>query len=177
MSSDSTPTPELGKFPGVMGPHTHRAVEKLKTGRPGDLLTRDEMATVVGRDCAVGSLGYGNVNSAIRHVEKYHGICWRWDREAQAWRCLNDVEKTKVQRACNQSSRRAARRGIVVGTTVDTSLLDEGARQEHNLNMSAAGMIYLCGGGAFRKRMEKIGVGQLREPDPAKLIEVMKRDT
>ena len=174
--ADDKLTPELGKFPGIMGPHTQRAVEKLKTGTPGDTITREQMTAVVGRDCSPNGMGYGNVNTAIRHTEKFHGICWRWDREDKAWRCLDDTQKTKVQRSYNQSSRRAARRGLVVGATVDMANLNDADKQEHNANMSAAGMIYLCGGGAFRKRLGNV-TGKLREPEPAQLIELMKQDS
>ncbi len=87
--TDEPIRPELGTF-GVMGPHTARAVERLKAGKPGDLLTRDEMATIIGRGCKTHELGYGNVNTAIRHTERHAGIVWRWDREAQALRCLSD---------------------------------------------------------------------------------------
>jgi hypothetical protein len=175
--TDQPFNPELGKFPGVMGPHTARAVEKLKDGKPGDLITRDQMATIIGRGCKTHELGYGNVNAAIKNVELAHGLVWRWDREVQAWRCLDDQQKMKVERSYTQQSRRKARRGLVVGGTVNQNNLTEDEQRDHQLNLSAAGMIYMCAGGAFRKRMATVGIGQLKEPEPSKLIELMKQDS
>mgnify|MGYP002642052879 CR=1 FL=1 len=175
--TDEPIRPELGTFPGVMGPHSARAVERLKAGQPGDLVTRDEMALVIGRGCKTHELGYGNVNTAIRHTERHAGIVWRWDREAQAWRCLSDQHKIKVERDYTKQSRAKARRGMIVGGTVDQSKLTDDERREHQLNLSATGMIYLCGGGAFRKRMAGAGVGQLIQPEPDKLIALMKQNT
>lgn len=173
--TDENQKPQVGPFPGKMVPHTARAIERLKKGQPGDTVTRDEMAQVIGRDCATGTLGYGNVCSAIRHVLREYGIAWEWAKDLQAWKYLNDDERVTATEGQIHRGRRRAKHGLQIALTVDSKNLTDERRQDHELNQAAAGMALLCASGAFRKRLKATGIAQLQEPDPAKLIELMKR--
>jgi hypothetical protein len=166
--------PDLGPFPGVMGPHTAKAVERLKTGQPGDALTRAQMADVIGRSCELHSNGYGNVNSAINHVEREHGVIWRWDKGLQAWKCLHDHEKVGDASGKIKRSRKLAKRAIRVAAHTDASKLSDDQRREHNLNTAQAGLLYLFGGGPFRKRLKQAALPNTHEPEVGKVIELMK---
>ena len=168
--------PEHGPFPGKLGPHTALAIERLKKGEPGDTVQPYQMAEIIGRPCHHSDPGYGNVNTAIRHVEANHGIVWRWDRTLKAWRCLHDGEKSAVQRGELGSARRRARRALKVGATVDRDKLSTSDRLDHDVNMSTAGMVFLASHGRFRKHIEATITegGKLQEPNMVKLIELMK---
>ena len=173
--SDTLMIPTVGTFPGVMGPHTQRAVEKLRDGKPGDIIDRPAMTMIVGRECTPGALGYGNVSTAIKHVERHYAIVWRWIKSDKAWRCLTEEEKMTVEHGYTKQSRRCARRGMVVGQSIDVAQLSSDQKRVHSVNQSVAGMIYLCVGGAFRKKLKAVE-STLREPEQEKLVELMKTE-
>lgn len=142
--------------------HTSKAIEHLKAGSHGDIVTRDQMAKIIDRDCSTGSLGYGNVNSAIRIVERESRIIWRWSREDAAWKCLGDSEQVAESQREIKRSRKHAKRSLTVAAAVQVAKLNEQERIAHNVNVSVAGAVVLFGGGATRKRLEK--VPSVREP-------------
>lgn len=161
--------------PGVMGIHSSRAVDYLKTGTPGDTVTREKMAEIIGRPCGVNSLGYGNVTSAIRHVEHQFRIVWRWCRDGKVWKCLDDSERVGVLQDDVRIARKRINRGIRAASTADVSKLSLERKRELGIAMAAAGVMSLCGGSSFAKRLEKISTPH--EPDASKLIELMNGKT
>ena len=160
--------PQLGPFPGQMHYTTAKAIEVLKHGTPGQTITRAAMAEEIGRSCELGTNGYGNVNSAIRHVENHHGVVWRWDREAKAWRCLGAGECVTESETQIKGARKRAARSLRVAKAVDVAKLDDDQRRDHNLNVAVASMLTATGGGAFRKRLAE--KPSLRQPDTGKVL-------
>ena len=160
--------------PGIMGIYSSRAVDFLKAGNPGDTVTREKMAEIIGRSCDTNQLGYGNVQSAIKHVETRYSIVWRWCKDAKSWKCLDDWERSGVTKETVRLSRKRIRRGLRVANTVDVSKLSTDQKREHGVTVAMAGVMSLCGGGNFAKRLEKID--EPLEPDATKLIELMKRN-
>jgi hypothetical protein len=167
--------PDRGPFPGVMGIHTQRAVDALKKGTPGDTYTRREMAEIIGRQCDPNSLGYGNVQSAIRHVETNDGIIWRWDRSDKCWKCLDDDERLQSVDHGIKRHRRGIKREIRVTQTIDPQNLTEDRKRDLELTQIQALMSSQALSGGFHKRLKSNGDSQFREPEPTKLIELMKR--
>jgi hypothetical protein len=166
---------QQGKFFGIMGIHTARAIERLKEGVPGDTITRDEMKHIIGRSCDVNSLGYGNVNSAIHAVERDHGVVWSWDRDKQAWLCLNDGEKLTKIRDLVGSAKRRSSRAIRVTKAVEYTKLNEDQRRDFTVLTAITGMIRLCGGTAFRHQLEKNVDDKLFiEPPSTDLVKLMR---
>lgn len=165
-----------GPFPGVLGPHTFAAVQRLKDGKPGDSFTPEEMEQIIGKECGPQTPGYGNVYSAIKRVEAEYNVIWRWVSSEKAWRCLNDSERQTEVRGRIKRSARHARRTMRIGMGTDRSKLTPEQTAELNIDIARAGMIQLCGSASFRNRL--IGTvtqnAALREPDPAKLVELMQ---
>ena len=162
------------RIPGTLGIHTQRAIDRLKEGSPGNTLDRNQMEAIIGRKCGHTDLGYGNVCTAIRHVESNFGVVWRWCRAAKVWLCLDDSEVVGVAGVGIQRARRTAGRAVRVGQCVDVTKLDETTRLNHAVNQVAASMMKTCGGGTFRNRLAKCsGLDALQHPDPQKLITLM----
>ena len=157
--------------PGIMGIHASRAVERLKTGKPGDSINREQMADIISRPCHATSPGYGNVQSAINRVEIDHGIVWRWDRGAQAWVCLTHSQKVGVLKDSVRTARKRVSRGLRVANTVDMRELTDEQKQECGLMIATAGVMRLCGGSGFAKKLQAIE--KPREPDTSKLLALM----
>ncbi len=154
--------------------HTSRAVDALKEGKPGDLISRDDMAKIIGRDCDSGSNGYGNVRSAADHVRATFGVVWNWDKSAQAWRCLNDIEKSELSISGVKKARRTIGKSLKVAALVNEDALSDDQKKEHRLNCVVAGTMQLFGKPEFRKKLSAAN-GSLVEPNPQKVIELMKR--
>ena len=162
----------LGPFPGIQHPCTVKCIERLKQGKPNELISRDQMAGIIGRECSPGDPGYANVNSAINQVEKGYGIVWRWDKTAKAWRCLDDAGKIGVAKGGISRARKIATRSLRVSSCVNHETLSSDAKQAHNLNVAVAGMLAIAASGSFRKTLAQ--EGQLSQPNVMKLLSVMK---
>lgn len=133
--------------------HTSKAIDKLKEGKPGDLITRAEMATIIDRDCSAGSLGYGNVNSAIRAVEREHRIVWRWSRDDKGWKCLDSTSCVAESASAIRRARRQGKRSLRVSAAVNVAELNDQDRIVHNVNVAIAGAVELFGSSSARKRL------------------------
>ena len=152
---------------------TSKAIDRFKTGSHGDLVTREQMQAVTGESCELGTNGYGHVNTAIKHVETTYGIVWRWDRNRQAWRCLDDAEKVHCSGQLNKAARRKVSRSLRVAASVDESTLDNDQHRDHQLNVVAASLALTSVSAPLRKRLDKKG-GALVGPDYEQLAELVR---
>jgi len=133
--------------------HTSKAIDLLKTGKPGDMITRKEMAKAIDRDCATNTKGYGNVNTAIRRVEREFHIVWRWSRADRAWKCLGSADSVNEAKRHSESARKQARRSLTVSAAVKVSELTTEQRLAHNVNVAVAGAVVLFAGKRGRDRL------------------------
>ena len=133
---------------------TSAAIDKLKLGKPGDTITRDDMAKVVKESCELGTPGYGSVNTAIKHCETNYQIVWRWDRDLKAYKCLNNSESVRVGGQLMRRARTKAKRSLRVASSVDEKKLTDEERRDHSLNVLSAGLMVTAGSSSFQKRVE-----------------------
>jgi hypothetical protein len=133
---------------------TSKAIDKMKVGKHGDTITRDEMSQITGESCELLSRGYSHVQSAIRRVEVEFGVVWRWHRELQAWYCLDDSERVKCAGGLNRVIAKRANRSLRVSATVDDANLSESDRRDHQLNIIASGIASMSVSSPFRKRLK-----------------------
>lgn len=170
-NGEATVDTRPGITPGI---YTTRAIDFLKAGKPGDVVTREKMTNIIGRDCGLNSLGYGNVNSAIRICERDHKIVWRWDRNEKVWVCLDGSQAVDAGYSHRQRARKEVKRSLVVANSIDAGKLSDDKRRDLGVLKAAAGVMLLAGGTSFAKRLQAIGTNQPTEPDAARLIELMK---
>jgi hypothetical protein len=159
---------------GGLSLHTTRAMNRLADGKPGDLITRDEMAGIIGRDCNPGDKGYGNVGSAIRACIRERGVVWQWSRPDQAWKCLNPAECVGETTRGISGGFRKVNRALRVAATVNPEGLDNDTRREHSLNIAIAGAMRVMGHGGTRKKLEA-KVETIAEPDVGKVLRLMQK--
>jgi hypothetical protein len=93
------------------GVHTSKAIELLKTGKPGDTLTDEQVSAHVGKNCGVGKAGYGNLVTAMNRVLKDHGVLWVRVRGARALKCCKWDEKHESAGGDMKRAYRAAKKG------------------------------------------------------------------
>jgi len=158
-------------FRSGMSLFTSRAVDILKAGKEGDSIDRDQMGKHIGRLCEPGDKGYANVLSAIRKVEREHGIVWRWDRTAMAWRCLNDTQKVSETSNGIAKSRRVAHRALRVASGVNTSKLTQDELKQHSRNVALAGIMEMAGRGDTQKKLAD--VSEVKLPDLKSFVKLL----
>lgn len=172
--SDGPISVAVERFRSGLCLHTSRAVDLLSTGKPGDKLTREQMAEKVGRDCSPDGTGYGNVQSAIRLCEREKGIVWRWIKADNCWRCLTPQECVNETSKCITGGFRRVSRGLRVAATVDPKRLDDETRREHSLNVTLAGFMRIAGHGSTRSKLATSSE-RLSEPDVGKVLALMQK--
>lgn len=173
---DETTTPDVGPFPiGAQTIWTRRAIDALHKGRPGETITADEMAQIIGRDCRSQDKGYTNVTSAIRHCLTHYEILWQWQRGEDHWKCLNDEERVAYVLNQNKRAFRASGRTLKVAATIDETKLSDAVRGEYQRATVTTQVIRLCGSSPFRKRLANHQGAKLTQPDVGRLIELMQK--
>ena len=155
-------------FRSGMCRHTAAAVEVFKAGTPGSTKTREEMAKTIGRDVEHGSLGYGNVMSAIRHVERMCGIVWRWDKTSQVFRCLNSSQAVADAQQSLRRSGKFARKALLTSSTVKVEELTEEERGQYRATCIQAELTRLSVNGDIHKRLS--AVNEVKTVDAKKLM-------
>lgn len=155
-------------FRAGMCRHTAAAVEVFKEGKPADTKTREEMAAIIGRDVDIGSLGYGNVMSAIRHVERLFGIVWRWDKSSQCFRCLNSSQAVADAQQSLRRSGKFARKALLTSSTVKVEELTEEERGQYRATCIQAELTRLSVNGDIHKRLS--ACAEVKSVDAKKLM-------
>ncbi len=165
-------TPE--RFRSGMSVHTSRAIDALKDGKPGDVVSLERMEEIVGRPCGNYTAGRGNVGSAIKHVLRRFKAAWEWDRNAKGWRCLSSADKLEVMPRRVRRARGQLRNGLMV---ISTANMDElTAEQQKVLRAQSvhAGTLLLFSNPKAIEKLEKAGF-EIKKPDMRKVIELMKK--
>jgi len=162
--------PQSQSFRTGMCRHTASAVELFAGGKPGDTQTRDQLAAVIGRSVELNSLGYGNVLSAINHVERLKGVVWRWDRSSQVFRCLDSRQSLADSQQSLRRSVRAAKRSLRTASTIKVEELTDEERSQYRATSVQAELIRLTGGGDVHKRIA--AAGEVKSVDVKKLMSV-----
>lgn len=132
---------------------TIKAIERLKTGTPGDTIDRSEMTNVIGRQCNQGSNGEANVRSAIQAVLREHNICWAWSKSDQAWRCLNDSEKVSLMATHRNKARKQSTKGLRVAVAVEQQNLKPDEKLTHGAMVAQFGVMQILGRSDTTKKL------------------------
>lgn len=109
----------LKSWPHLQGfaPQTAKIVDSISKGRVGEVLTDEQLGKIAGEDC--GDLGgRRHVYSAIKYVERVHGVVWRRMRDAGAIKCLDSDERVEVAHVYRQHISRSSKRAVRVISTV-----------------------------------------------------------
>lgn len=167
----STATTSFSTIPGY-GPQSMLLIERLKTGKPGDILTDEELTAICGRNTASGGKGCGALSSAIRYCTANHGIVWQRERGASAIKCLNSSEVVNKVRSSASSIHRKAGRTLKVAATVKLAELTPEEVRDHNVLCAQIGAVRLFASGDTRKKLEARNATSV--PDIGKLIEQFK---
>lgn len=146
------------RLPGPYGmsPETQRLIEKLKEGKPGDVLTDDELREVCGKNTRVGCEGYANLWSAIRHCDREHGVAWSRVRGAWCIKCLGATELQDEDDASNKSIHRKTKRDLrrLKIATTHTNGMDDAGRTQLNLRIAQKATMLMFSSSQTRKKLD-----------------------
>jgi hypothetical protein len=162
--------------PGVLAPTTAAAVDRLKGGGPGDIVTEREMSTVVGLDCSPRGPGYSTVYRATQIVRRDQQIVWQRDRTIPGWRVLTAEERIQqVKTTGMKSIRRKARKHLDMLAVASKDLSPDSQRDQKILQVTQ-GMVLMTTTGHFRTQIAATVAeyDKLAKPTAPALIELMR---
>lgn len=128
---------------GNLGPDACILVEKLKDGKPGDIVSDEELTKLCGKPTEPHGIGYPALMSAIRYTVNTFGVRWKRIRGEKAISVLKPSERVEEEYKSLGSIRRATRRTLRMASTVDTKELDEAQKTRHFAVMAQYGAIEL----------------------------------
>lgn len=148
--------------------------DRLKTGKPGDVVTWDELAEVIGRPVKAGTLGYEPLRRARWKCVRDLGVVWEPVSAHDGLKCLNDSETVALGVHALGAIRRRARRSNVKMAAVNAAKLDNADK------LTLAGVMALNAAiesAATEKSLKRIeaSVGDNPKPLPvARTLEILK---
>lgn len=161
-------------FPRVPGIHfiSSMLVDRLKSGKPGDVITDEEMRELCGKDTRPGGDGYCYLATAIKICLKEHRVVWKRTRGAWCIKCLVLEELLLVAKTNSVRIHKTAKKSIETMQTVSLDVIPEVKRPEYLARMAQFGTI-----AAFTKKdtQEKMIARNICQPfDVQKMLEAMK---
>lgn len=111
----------------AMAPWTAALIGLLKT-ETAETIDVTKLNEVANGDVAPKGKRYASLNTAIKHVERYYQVVWRWDRTGV--RKLIDGEKSEDTKSRTRRIHRAAVRNTRILGTIDLTKLPSDKRQE-----------------------------------------------
>lgn len=162
-------------FPTIsgMGPVTAQLVELLKVGKPGDTLTDEQLTAHCGRDTSPEGKGYGNLQTAIKHVASSDTpVVWERIRGANAIKCLTGSETTTSVQRDLTSVRRRSYRAVKKLKAIDMGSLSPTEVSKVNVLSAQVGTIAAFAKPDTTKKLEARQVQSV--PDMTKFLEVWK---
>lgn len=142
--------PRIGNY----SPYTNKLIERLRQGKPGDVITDEELLAVAGYGCGANQKCYSNLMTAIKYCEG-EGIIWRRMRGQKLIACqrAGEVVEQAVTdlRVVHRKAKRTSRRLIMT----DTSELSSGEKMRHSSLVAQAGTLVMVSHGTTRNRIEE----------------------
>lgn len=147
---------------------TRKALELLLKGKPGDVITREQMTEYIGRECWTDP-GYSYVLSAI-NAAITQGVYWSRERFDKVYKCGEAADIIKAQTSLNKQSNRRAKKSLNVSMCVDVTKMTPDQASQHNLHTLVAGLVVTATGAPVRKRLEGKKATQPSVDDMLKLL-------
>lgn len=163
---------EVYPFLHGISPVTSKIVDRLKTGKIGDIVTDEELLNICGKDTKPHGDGYGNLGTALKILERKHGKVWMRVKGANCLKCCNSEEIADVCDSDIQRVRRRSKRANNRATLVDISILSNDDAKRFMANVAITGTIELL---SKRDTAKKLMARETKTSiDLPKLLEAFK---
>jgi hypothetical protein len=121
---------------------TRRILDRLKDGKRGDWISREDMAELAGTDCwPSSSRGSRYVTSAIKICLAEHNVLWLRNKDTERYECASQDQALKAASDHTAKARRQSRICLNKLATVRTNEMNAEQRTTHSLQAMLAGMI------------------------------------
>lgn len=174
MNEDHTEEGEAKSIEFIPNLHlcTRALIQKLREGKPGDVLADAELSEVCGQDTGVHGPAYGYLQSAIRWCLNNHQIVWERQRGMKCIKCVEHAERMAVSDGLVRRSHKMIHRGKRVLATVDMNVLDDGQKRDLLVRQAHVGTLDQFTRGSVLKRLADAGASVAVKFD--KMLEHMK---
>ena len=160
---------DVRRFPHIgVGPIAAFLIERMKAGKPGDVLTDEQLLALSGANCRPGATGYRSLQTAIRHVLREFGIVWERERGAACIRCLDPLERLSSARRTRRHIARVSKKAIRVAS-IDTAALPECERSDAHALQAQLGTLALFSATDVQKKLAARDIAQ--PPELGKLLD------
>jgi len=112
-------------FEHGLSPASAKLMEKLKTGKIGDIVTDEELTGICGKNTRVGEKGYANLQTAIRRTLRDYGLVWMRIPKAYAIKCLDSNEIVESLPADMERIRHCSKKALKRGAQVEIGKIPE----------------------------------------------------
>jgi hypothetical protein len=160
-------------IPSGYSPTTGVLADRLKSGKPGDVVTDEELTSVCLKDTRVDGDGYNNLLSAMRYCEKTQGVVWQRVRGENRLECQNDEGKYHAGRSRLSSARRFARTASRVLLLTDIDSLPEDDRPKARAAAAVAGMMSAVSRPSAVKQLADMGASEV--PAQKALLDIFRK--
>jgi len=126
---------------------TQKLIDRLKDGKPGEILTDEALTEIAGgydTRASVGGRqgkGYPYLTSAIRYVLRNYAVVWDRVHGGNYIRCVEDPDKLSLANTGLNRVRKAARKSARVLGTINIENLTVEQVQERNASLAITGAI------------------------------------
>ncbi len=136
---------------------TRRRVDAIKGGTPGDVLTDEQLESLIGKRCAPGHKGYSYLASAIRFVVRTHGVHWHRLRGASCIKCSAGSESLEISKGDIAGVKRRMKRTGDVMATIKMNELAPELKASYLATAVQVGTLSQFASATFRKGIEARG--------------------
>jgi hypothetical protein len=153
------------KFQAIQGisPTTAKLIERLKDGKPGDVLSDAELGEICGRETKPGEEGYQNLRSAIRYTMRHHNVYWERIIDAGQIKCLNGPETLTSNRRDFRMINRRAKFSAGKLRTVNPETLNLPDRSQYFTNRAQLGALTMFSATKTTKRLDDAEVNTVEK--------------
>lgn len=148
---------------------TQQAIERLKTGKAGDVITAAEMAQIVMADCwDTRSPGYAYVLSAINATIRDHRVYWTRERFERVYKCAGNQQAQISTDHQIKKSARAAKKGLQLSLCMDEAKLTKEEAFDRRCSQMQANLIVAA---ASKKVRNQLSGDKIHQPDFQAILE------
>lgn len=151
---------------------TSLLVQRMKDGKPGDVITDEELTKTCGHDTRSGKRGYGFLGTAIKKCLADHRIVWKRTRGAWCIKCLGHAEIISGVESDTKKIHRTAKTATVKLNTVPAAELAPLERTQYFARLAHMGSLAMF---TKKETFKKIETRNINAPfDVQKMLDAMR---
>lgn len=148
---------------------TQQAIERLKTGKAGDVITAAEMSEIVMCQCwETKSRGYTYVLSAINATIRDHRVYWVRETHERVYKCAGTRQSQISTDAQIRKSARSAKKGLQISLCMDEATLTKEEQFDRRCSQMQANLIVAA---ASKKVRNQLSGDKIHQPDFQAVLE------